>query len=682
MLLPVSNRFTVKQCTITVLTPMVPGESGSTTGYVEHMKDHLGAYPTTMSTRATGAWQWLERLEIDRLAAGIGLLLALAMVPLRFVLTTVYAETFPVALLVACGLYLLARRTNADYQHLTLSANTLRFLGAGTFLGLSAMVALAAIQSGRGPLFYDLAILTSITLFAQIIFSDDADRNATFILVQILALAYVIRFAALYTTPGYIGIDIWTHVTNFAAGIQETHSINAINGKYAMAPFYHLIVALTAMIGDVALRTALYLTVALVVPLGALFVFATAREFVTPQWALLACALYAIGDDVIEWGIHPIPTSLGLLLFLAGLYLLVRYLKGFSGLGTVIPLAIILIAITFTHQMSAFIFLVALGVGVFTQIALGNDLLYPDVSTRNAIGLFVFHAGLLSLVWSVTPYRGGSFTGAMVNELRETIETDAGLFQLSGGAGTEAGSGSVAPVDPLLATLAQYIDIIGLVVLFGVAVGGSLYVLHHRRAEQATVTLVGAIIALMTYSLGLPLLGINTFVPGRWIAFLYAPMAVIGVIGFGYFLRELPGSIGTALAILLIVAYPTSMILSGTATLDDPVFDEVKPQVAFSEAELASMETLGQYGDGATVRSDSPYVNALQRSTDVNAGMVAIPEGEPIPHQVVVYREYQTTGAPIFARDGETAIIRTSHERMCGGRSQTYDNGDVTVCVA
>lgn len=635
-----------------------------------------------MSTRATGAWRWLERLEIDRLAAGIGLLLAIAMVPLRFVLSTVYAETFPIALLLACALYLLARRTNAGYEHLTLSANVIRLFGAMTFLGLSAMVVTAAVRSGRGPLFYDIAILTAIALFVQIIFSDDADRNTSFLIAQILGLAFVVRFSALYTTPGYIGIDVWTHVTNFAAGIQETHSTQGISGKYAMAPFYHLLVALTAMVGDVALRTALYITVPVVATFSVLFVYATAREFVTGQWALLAVAMYAIGDDVIEWGIHPVTTSLGLALFLAGLFLLVRYLKGHNGYQTVIPLLIVMTAVTFTHQMSAFILLVTLGVGVFTQIAIGNSLLYPDVSTRNALGLFVFHAGLLSLVWSITPYRGGSFTGAMVTEIRDTIETDAGLFELSGGATSSAGTGSVSPVDPLIATLAQYIDIIGLVFLFGIAVGGSLYVLHHRRAEQATVMLVGAIVALMTYSLGLPILGINTFVPGRWIAFLYAPMAVIGVIGFGYFLRELPGSVGTTIAILLVIAYPTSMVLSGTATLDDPVFDELKPKVAFSEAELASMETLNDHGnDGVDVRSDSPYVNVLQRSQDVDAGIAVIPEGEPPPHEVLVYRDYQRTGAPIFARNGSTAIIRTNHEYMCGGRSQTYDNGEVSVCV-
>jgi len=634
-----------------------------------------------MSTGATSAWRWLERRQVDRLAAGAGLLLALAMVPLRFVLSTVYAETFPLALLAGCALYLLARHTATPGGHITLSPAALRVLGAATFLGLSTMVVLAALQGRRSPQFYDVAMLTTGALLVQILFADDADRNPTFILAQVVTLALVIRGAALYTTPGYIGIDVWTHTTGFVAGIVDTNSLAAIEGKYSMAPFYHLLVAVAAMVGDVAIRTALYATVALVVPLGSLLVYATAREFVSTQWSLLAVALYVIGDDVIEWSIHPIPTSLGLLLFLAGLFLLVRYLKGHNGTTTVVPLVMVLAAASFTHQVSAFILLVTLGIGAFTQLALGNRLLYPGISTRNALGLFVFHAGLLSIVWSITPYRDGTFTGAMVRQIRRTVETDAGLFQLSGNAASATGGGT-SPVAPIVATIAQYAEILGLVTLFTVTVAGSLYVLHHRRAEQATVTLVGAIVAMMVYSLGLPIVGINSFVPGRWIAFLYAPMAVIGVIGLGYFLRELPRPLGSAVAITLVVLYPTGMLLSTTATLDNPVFDDMKPKVAFTEAELASMETLGQHASSdAQFRSDSPYVNVLQRSQDVDAAMAAVPRGQPIPHQTVVYRPYQSRSAPIFARNGSTAIIRTTHVRMCGGRSQVYDNGAVNVCV-
>jgi len=636
-----------------------------------------------MSTSATRLWRWLERRQIDKLAAGIGLVIGLLMVPLRFVLTTVYAETFPIALVGASGLYLLSLYTGGSHHRPTLSTTIVRFAPAVTFAAMSVMVAIAAFAGQRTPQFYDLGIAATTVVLLQILFARDEDLNPTIVLVQVLALTFVIRGAALYTTPGFIGIDVWTHVTDLAASVEARHSIAALDGKYSMAPFYHVYVAVASMIGGVSLRDAVYLTIAIAVPLGVLFVYGLAREFVPVRWSLLAVAMYTVGDDVIEWSIHPIPTSLGLLFFLAGLYVFVRYLNGHTDGRTVLLLLIFLGAVNLTHQVSAFILLVTIGIGFFTQVALGNGLLYPNLSTRNVMGFFAFDLGLLTLIWTLTPYRDSSFTGAMVEQLRRTVETDAGLFKLSGGAASAASSQNPKSIDPFVMTLAQYVDILGLVTLFGVAVVGSIYILHHRRAEQATVTLVGAIVAMMTYSLGLPLLGINSFVPGRWIAFLYAPMVVVGVVGIGYLHRELPVSLATVTIVVLLLLYPGSMLLSTTATLDNPVFHDIKPKVAFDDQELASMETFGATVNAdTTVRGDSPYVNVLERSQDVDAAISAVPKRGPIPHDFVVYRPYQSTGAPIFFQNGTTAIVHTSHDRMCTGRSQVYDNGEVTACVA
>ncbi len=635
-----------------------------------------------MSTSGTRVWRWLERREIDRLAASIGLFLGLLMFPLRFVLTTVYAKTFPVALIAASGLYLVSLFTGNANRRPTLTTALVRLAPALAFLTMAVMVVLAALSGSRTVHFYDLSILAMVFVMVQIMLSRDEDLNVPFVLVQILALAFVIRGAALYTTPGFIGIDIWTHVTHIAATVQAEHTIMAIEGKYRMAPFYHVTVALASMIGDVPLRVATYVTIPVALTLGTLFAYAIATEFVSPRWALLAVAIYSVGDDVIEWAIHPIPTSLGLLFFLAGVFLFVRYLRGHTDFATLFLLLVVVVAINFTHQVSAFILLVTIGVGFIAQLLMGNSLLYPDVSTRNVMGLFAFDAGLLWLIWTLTPYRDSSFTGAMIEQIRSTIETDAGLFQLSGGAASAASSQTTSPVDPFVMTLAQYVDVLGLVTLFAAAVVGSIYILHHRRAEQATVTLVGAIVAMMVYSLGLPILGINSFVPGRWIAFLYVPMAVVGVIGLGYLIRDLPVPVAMVALVTFLAIYPGAMLLSTTATLDNPVFEDVKPQVAFNDEELAAMETFGETMPAeTTVRGDSPFVNVLQRSQEVDGAVAVVPEGEPVPHEIVVYRQYQTDGAPIFVQNGSTAILKPTHDRMCGGRSQVYDNGEVMTCV-
>jgi hypothetical protein len=153
---------------------------------------------------------WFARRRLDRVVAVLGLLAALGIFPLRFVVSHVYATTLPLVLGLASILYLLATRTDSalDYPLPTVSATTARALEALAFAGVAALFAYGGIVGQRTILFYDGAAIVGSLLFLQILFVRDSDLRPGVVLAEVLALAFAVRFVGLYSYSSYIGIDV------------------------------------------------------------------------------------------------------------------------------------------------------------------------------------------------------------------------------------------------------------------------------------------------------------------------------------------------------------------------------------------------------------------------------------------------------------------------------------------
>ncbi len=222
------------------------------------------------------------------------------------------------------------------------------------------------------------------------------------------------------------------------------------------------------------------------------------------------------------------------------------------------------VAVILTHQVSTFIMLVLLLAAFLAQFVfvvgpLGLTRLDASVFRTkkpvNLVGLVVFNLGLTIFVWSLTPYRQDSFLATVLSYFTQTLEESAGFLNTAGDSsdGAEAGA-EAAPT--LIEQLVPYVDNLGFLLLLGATFVGCLYVVHRRRAEQSVFTLLLAAAFMLVFILGLPMFGIRSFIPTRWFAFLYAPMAVLGAIG----VRTLRGNMTPALvaAVLLVVVlvYP------------------------------------------------------------------------------------------------------------------------------
>lgn len=631
-------------------------------------------------------------IDFDRAAAILGLVVALALLPVQLVISHIYAQTLPPVLALACLIYLAARGETHDEATLRMPTWVAHLLPSLVVVGVAGLILLAHGQGGRSNEFYVFASLLGTLVLGQLLFTRDRDLHVGIVLGQVFLLAAVIRLAAVFATPGYIGIDVWIHMAQFTQGMLEAHSIGGMGQtKYVMAPLYHLLVGVTSLFTGFGLRWSLFLALGLAMPVGVLLVYAGARYLVAPRWALFAAALFALSGSVVRWGIHLIPTSLGLLFFAAILALVIRLFQVPTRLRDGLLIIMFFAAMALTHQVSSFILLVFLLACGVTQFVLKTGIMDPPDGSRYTLGTsevepidfggyIVFNLGFLTLTWSLTPYYGRPFLETVFIFLRDSI--GGGLESVSGPA---SGGGAAAQTPSLAQFLVTNFDVIGfLLFLFGTTVG-SLYALRRGRTNQAVLSLVVAAVVMAGFTLGPPLAGIGTFLSGRWFAFLYAVMAILTAVGFSHLRRGLAPTLLMVFLLVFLYAFPMVMVASPKGTVDQPVMQTEQPKFSFSEQELAAMRTIGTTtteAETGRIYSDFPYVAVYNRVHEERFGGATVPPDERVQDDEVIYRDYQSRGAPLFSSGGNgSRIYRVTPEQMCPPSYDTiYANGEVTYC--
>ena len=637
-----------------------------------------------MSDRSTGFVA--RRLHEPDLAAGtIGLLVGLALLPLLVVSSDILAQVLPVVLVGGCGLYQLVRDDGRLHDHVSplerISLPGLEVIAGLTFMGIAGMAAVAVLTGGRTVPFFAVAAATASAIFGQILFGRKDDLRPGLLLFEIVVFSLVLRYAALLTTPGLIGVDAWTHVTDYAAAIDAENSLSAIaDEKYYAAPLYHLIVVTVADALRIPLRAALYASIAFVVPVASLFVYAGGRYLLPVRWSLFAVAAFAVADHVVRWGLHLIPTSLGLVFFMGVLYGLARLSvagpnwRGYALTGT------FAFATILTHQLSAFVLLVVLAAAATVSLLAHRDRLPYDV--QGGLGVPMLFGGYFVVLladWAVTPARVGTFLTTMPRVLSEQVLATAQFLDLVSGPSAEAAASISAPGVPFHVAL---LDTLGFFLLTFVAVIGTLALLRRGSADTITLIVVAALVVTGTFTLILPLFGVTAFIPGRWYGFMYVPMAIVAAFGAWYVAQFVPRRTAVVTLVLFAAIFPAGMLIAHKATLEDQVAESDYARFAYTESELAAVETIGATlpTSRAPLVTDHPYRTVFVRTGAFEAEPLDLQAETP---QTYLYRRYQTTGAPVVTV-GETPVTTTIvAERYCGvERNRIYANADVTLCTA
>ena len=635
---------------------------------------------------------WLSVDELDTTLAKLGILGSVLLLGLRLLTAQVLLVVIPVATGVACVLYFgVHRRETTVFEYPVLPARAAEYLPAAVIVGLAGLVLTVWLVGSRTLPAYLLTGAIGAAILAQTLLVEETELSPSMILAQLLVSAVVIRLSALFVTPGFVGVDIWTHVPDFVEGIAQTGSLSAISeSKYSMAPFYHTIGAIGTLVFGAA-RPAIYLTMGLLVPLSALLVYATTTLLLPVRWGLVAATLYAFSDQFIRWGLHVIPTSLGLVFFLGAVYCVTRLSTTDDSWLLGVLLAVSL-AVVFTHQVSTAILLVFLTIASVAFVAasvLGSATTGP--SRRSVVGLVGVSVSTLVVTlisWTLTTWTlDQPFLFRMIGVLRRTIASEAGFLNLAGGGGGGASGGAAS--SGLLADLIPFIEWFGFALLFSAAVVGGLAMLRADQPTSISATYILSAAAMFVVVFGLSLFGVRAILPGRWMAFMYALLAVMGAVGLAHLSGRASKRVLLAVFVVLAVSYPMSMVVAQKATLDSPAFDETYPRYSYTESEIAAVETISTVytPDGAAdIDSDHPYHTLFERLGGYTGQVVELGETGPANSWPVIRREYQTTGPASVEIDGDPVqsvqAPTVDADRVCPpSRNQVYTNDEVTMCT-
>ncbi|WP_330630906.1 hypothetical protein [Halocatena halophila] len=656
----------------------------------------------------------LRDVPFDVLVAGVGLLMGIVLLPLQLVLTDVFARTLPIATGCAAGLYLLSVSVDRNTAIPRLTRTAVRLLPSVIVIGMAMLVLIAGVQGERSLAWYLCCSAVGTAILVLIIFADEEDISPTLWLFLIIVFGMIVRLVALYTTPGYIGIDVWTHMAHWAQDIHAARSLQPISGqKYYASPLYHLLVVGSSLLLDVSIKSALYLVIGVSMPLSVVFVYATASSFVTQRWAVFAGALYSMSGAVIEWGLHLIPTSLGLVFFLGVFYSLERMLKVDYTPRDFFLVVFFSISVILTHQVSSFIMLVLTGGAVLASLVISSGILTSTrtrwrmahtAETVNLTGLLVFDLGLITFMWSLTPYQGATFLTTIGTYFSETLIT-AGLGQTADAGGL---SPTVVPTQTTMEFIVEYLDVAGFLLVFCLTIVGSLWVLQQQNRSQAAFTPVFSVGIMSVFVFGFPLFGIRTFVPGRWFAFMLAPMAVVAVIGLAHLSATTSPRIAGTVFLVVILCFPTTSMLASDSTIDSPPFENTQARYSFTHAELAAIEAIDRYAKNKSRNwvTDHPYTVVVNRTLahNMESATISTQSGTVVgyarstrnvsgttttvvrPAETRIYRSYQRRGAAYFGLFHQNASMahtpRVSREVICPRDADViYANDAVQICT-
>lgn len=631
------------------------------------------------------------RLSLNRtdvVIAKVGVLLSVLLLGLQLFASQPFLLVIPVSIGTGSGLYLLLENTHDETTaRPALPRRVAAVLPSIVVLALAVLVAATYSLGTRTNAVYLLTGAIGGGIFAQILLVDDRTISPGLVLAQILAAAVTIRLSALFVTPGYVGVDIWTHTTVLIDGIAKDGSLAALAGnKYLLAPFYHVIGAAGALVlGSV--RTGLYLSLGLLVPLSAIFVYATGKILLPARWALLGTALYAFSDQFIRWGMHIIPTSLGLVFFLAAVYLVTRLYAADAERWAVALLLIASLAVVFTHQVATAVLLVFLGIAAFVSVVHRTTTTDPNATRKAAAVVYVFVATLVTTIvaWASAPFSAGStFLWRELAVVGEAF-AESGFLSLAGG-GSETVGGATQSTFGLFI---PYIELFGFALLLAGTVLGGLLLLQWQVAPDIALTHLFTAAGLFVMVFGLSLFGVRALLPGRWIAFLYVPMAILAAVGLYYLSQNAPRRVILAAFVLLAVGYPTTMVVAEKATLDAPAFDDEYKRFAFTEAEIGAVTTLSEVDPPAadrTVGTDHPYVELFNRLGGYERSVLVLGADGPTETDTAVYRDYQATGPSTFAAPEGASGAATAgpvETRVCPPAwNKLYANSDVHLCTS
>jgi hypothetical protein len=563
-----------------------------------------------------------------------------------------YTTTYPLSILLGTVGFIILKRakTNSLPDFSILSIKFMLILYSLCFTSLIYFFIHSTMQ--RTPLIF--ALIFTLYLFVSILLVFGI--NVTYGLILTVMTGITQRALGFYSSSLYVGIDIYDHVSR-TSGILAEGTLSGIGPtKYYYSPLYHLLTGWSSILLDVSLHSAIFLTVSVTISvIPVLIIYAILSTLVDSKIGLISALFYQGSDFVVGWGIHAIPTTMGVVLYTLTFFAALRYL-GVVATGRYTSKRDFLLyfgfltTVSLTHQLSLFVTITILGAVFLSKV------LYESRITDRIINITLASGAVLYTNFVITRFGGPSGDRGFLHTIVE------GLFLSILDASSNARIQSTLPDDPTISGVGAdglgIVHVAGSALLLALGILGVLLWLERSRGESRPVNgfLFGVAVGLpLVITLSGPIFGLRNLLPFRWFAFIYFPLCVLAGYGFVVGLRTASKVTDnyrmaaiSVLIILLCLPYFALMGGNFTAAQDGPLFDDAPgaERLSTTESELAMYSHLGDYGSDdytplADVRAHPPL-----NHVGVNGAVPRIEYQNPDTIQSDVYlinRQYLRT---------------------------------------
>ena len=629
------------------------------------------------STRVLGSTRFLVPAFL--IVGTVGLLLSL-------LVENPFAFLYPSALLGGVFAYLIFRDTTTELPHV--SKHGTKALLLCYVLVLGAIPQLYLMGGGeRTP----LVLASTFLLYGVVATGILLDIDATLGGVLIVIAGIVQRTTGYYSSSLYVGQDIYGHVRR-TSGIMSSGQLSGIGPtKYFYSPFYHILVGWSSLLMGGSLKNTIFLvisTAVTVIPI--IVIYFIGRESIGSRAGLMASLLYCAGDFSVGWGIHLIPTSLGVVFFSIALLAAMKY-EGILGRGApdryLFLFTLFLLFVGLTHQLSLFVtfFIV---VSTYTARSL-----YESEISRSIFNIILTSGVVVYVNFVITRFGGPSgessfFDFVLGNLVGSIVETE-----------TTTRLKSPLPDDPSISAVGSeglgLVHVLGsgLLLLFGIT-GAMIWLERDRNVTGSNEAFVlgGAAGIPLIVTLAGPIFSIRNILPFRWFVFIYVPLSLLA--GYGV-ISGIGGIVGrferghitlvVVVVILLLTPYFTLMGGNFIAAKDGALFDESPgaERLSTTETERALYTHVADHGaDSKVIRSDVRARSPL-RHLGAQSRTLYIRYGEPnsLPGgSYIVNRRYLRTehaqyrivySESVYRVYGAFPVDEIADRRV----SKTYDTG-------
>ncbi|MFC2007790.1 hypothetical protein ACFLVB_04260 [Chloroflexota bacterium] len=502
------------------------------------------------------------------------------------------------AILVASAVYLLFRKRIAGSSNPSLPGNkslTL-IIHIAFFATFAVSIYLMHSSLFRPPIYFFLTSIC-VAVVAVGVLSSSSKGQTWLLLFEILLIAFSLRFGLLYELPGFYGVDPWVHSLIVEDWLDVGHFSAQTDlriTKYAELPVMHLNIMATRIITLLDPKNSYYFSIGLFYITSILFVFLLGQSVVNTKTGLLAALFLSIDIFHIRFAAVLIPTSLGVVIFVAVVWLI---FKGTSNLSHTLILIVMSVVLVFTHPITALVTAIALSLFLIADIMYKKLFKTGVDKMRIGVNFVIFFWVLAVTTWVYSSY---SPLESMLPGIINTLSTEVELV----GAAFEASETSLGPLNR-----------VGFLMLIGFIVIGSLSWLWQKSINNKRVAIIVSVFGLTIIMFFLPFVNVENLLTGRWLHYISILGVVAAAEGSMALFRLLSGTIMKSLAVMLILFIFSMFVINSVSVntltpfygrdyMQDPNRDSL------FESELIAVETIAEIYDGQ-ITTDGPYIEFL-----------------------------------------------------------------------